>query len=124
MQSVLKPRIPLWTAPARLAVVAALGIESFLVATRTAPSRYMTDLVDHERAGCLTWLADRTRQESTTGSVLGPLTGDHFTPSGWPAQCSTRSAAACCRHPRAGVRLLDTLYRVGGLVAAVRDASP
>jgi transposase len=49
--------------PGRLDGVAALGLDetSFLKATRTAPTRYVTGLVDLERGRLLDVVADRTR---------------------------------------------------------------
>jgi transposase len=49
--------------PTRLEGVAALGMDetSFLRATRTAPTRYVTGLVDLERGRLLDVVADRTR---------------------------------------------------------------
>ena len=50
--------------PTRLEGVAALGMDetSFLRATRTAPTRYVTGLVDLERGRLLDVVADRTRR--------------------------------------------------------------
>jgi transposase len=49
--------------PYRLDGVTALGLDetSFLKATRTAPTRYVTGLVDLERGRLLDLVADRTR---------------------------------------------------------------
>jgi len=54
---------PLLEDPGRLNGVAALGLDetSFLKATRTAPTRYVTGLVDLERGRLLDVVADRTR---------------------------------------------------------------
>jgi transposase len=54
---------PLVEDPDRLAGVAALGLDetSFLKATRRAPTRYVTGLVDLERGRLLDLVADRTR---------------------------------------------------------------
>jgi hypothetical protein len=54
---------PLVEDPTRLDGVAALGLDetSFLKATRTAPTRYVTGLVDLERGRLLDLVADRTR---------------------------------------------------------------
>jgi transposase len=54
---------PLLEDPGRLNGVAALGLDetSFLKATRTAPTRYVTGLVDLERSRLLDVVADRTR---------------------------------------------------------------
>jgi transposase len=54
---------PLVEDPTRLDGVAALGLDetSFLKATRTAPTRYVTGLVDLERGRLLEVVADRTR---------------------------------------------------------------
>jgi transposase len=57
--------------PQRLAGVAALGLDetSFLKATRVAPTRWVTGLVDLERGRLLDLVADRTR--AAVGGWLG-----------------------------------------------------
>jgi transposase len=117
--------------PTRLEGVAALGLDetSFLKATRTSPTRYVTGLVDLERGRLLDVVADRTRAAvdgwlgarprawlAHIGTVaLDPWRGyasalvvplghatvvvDTSTPSGWPIWWSIRSAAACSRPP-------------------------
>ena len=69
--------------PTRLEGVAALGMDetSFLRATRTAPTRYVTGLVDLERGRLLDVVADRTR--AAVDSWLHARTG------GWLAQVGT-----------------------------------
>jgi transposase len=117
--------------PGRLDGVAALGLDetSFLKATRIAPTRYVTGLVDLERGRLLDVVADRTRAAvngwldarsrdwlAQVGTVaLDPWRGyasalvvplghatvvvTTSTPSGWPTQWSTRSAGGPSRPP-------------------------
>jgi transposase len=63
MRAVADHGRPLLEDPGRLEGVAALGLDetSFLKATRTAPTRYVTGLVDLERGRLLDVVADRTR---------------------------------------------------------------
>jgi transposase len=63
MRAVADHGRPLVDDPARLNGVAALGLDetSFLKATRRAPTRYVTGLVDLERGRLLEVVADRTR---------------------------------------------------------------
>jgi transposase len=60
--------------------VAALGVDetSFLKATRVAPTRWITGLVDLDRGRLLEVVADRTRAAVAAGLVPGRGTG-------WPA---------------------------------------
>ena len=69
--------------PARLNGVAALGLDetSFLKATRLAPTRYVTGLVDLERGRLLDVVADRTR--AAVDGWLG------VQPRGWLAGITT-----------------------------------
>jgi transposase len=69
--------------PTRLDGVARLGLDetSFLKATRTAPTRYVTGLVDLERGRLLDVVADRTR--AAVDSWLGAQ------PQGWLAGVGT-----------------------------------
>jgi transposase len=71
--------------PARLDGVAALGLDetSFLRATRTAPTRYVTGLVDLEGGRLLDVVADRTR--AAVGGWLDARSRD------WLAQVATVS---------------------------------
>jgi transposase len=63
MRAVEDHGLPLVEDPTRLADVAALGLDetSFLKATRIAPTRYVTGLVDLEGGRLLDVVADRTR---------------------------------------------------------------
>jgi transposase len=63
MRAVAEHGTPLVEDPARLDGVAALGLDetSFLKATRQAPTRYVTGLVDLEGGRLLEVVADRTR---------------------------------------------------------------
>jgi transposase len=74
---------PLVDDAARLQGVAALGLDetSFLKATRTAPTRWITGLVDLERGRLLDLVADRTR-----AAVDGWLGAQ---PHGWLARVGT-----------------------------------
>jgi transposase len=122
---------PLVGDPTRLEDVAALGLDetSFLKATRIAPTRYVTGLVDLEGGRLLDVVADRTRAAvdgwlgarpaawlaRITTVALDPGAGtparwSHrlgmrpwswitFMPSGWPTRWSTRFAGACSRPP-------------------------
>ena len=74
---------PLVDDAARLEGVAAFGLDetSFLRATPTAPTRWMTGLVDLERGRLLDLVADRTR-----AAVDGWL---QARPRDWPAQVGT-----------------------------------
>jgi transposase len=74
---------PLVDDAARLQGVTALGLDetSFLKATRLAPTRWVTGLVDLERGRLLEVVADRT-----TAAVDGWL---HARPRGWLAQIAT-----------------------------------
>jgi transposase len=69
--------------PARLEGMAMLGLDetSFLNATRTVPTRWVTGLVDLEGGRLLDVVADRTR-----AAVAGWL---HARPHGWLAQVAT-----------------------------------
>jgi transposase len=73
--------------PARLQRVAALGLDetSFLKATRVAPTRWVTGLVDLERGRLLDLVADRTR-----AAVDAWL---HARPRDWLAQIATVALA-------------------------------
>jgi transposase len=74
---------PLVEDPTRLEGVATLGLDetSFLKATRLAPTRYVTGLVDLEGGRLLEVVADRTK-----AAVHGWL---HARPRGWLAQVAT-----------------------------------
>jgi transposase len=83
MRAVAEHGSPLVDDPARLDGVATLGLDetSFLKATRQAPTRYVTGLVDLERGRLLDVVADRTR-----AAVAGWLDAQ---PWDWLAQVST-----------------------------------
>ena len=85
MRAVAEHGTPLVEDPARLAGVAALGLDetSFLKATRTAPTRYVTGLVDLEGGRLLEVVADRTR-----AAVGGWLEAGHV--PGWPRSPRSR----------------------------------
>ena len=83
MRAVADHGRPLVEDPTRLDGVAALGLDetSFLRATRRAPTRYVTGLVDLEGGRLLDVVADRTR-----AAVGGWL---HARPAAWLAQVGT-----------------------------------
>jgi transposase len=83
MRAVADHGRPLVENPARLEDVAALGLDetSFLKATPTAPTRWVTGLVDLERGRLLDLVADRTR-----AAVNGWLCAR---PAAWLAQVGT-----------------------------------
>jgi transposase len=83
MRAVTEHGTPLVDDAARLEGVAALGLDetSFLKATRVAPTRWVTGLVDLERGRLLEVVADRTR-----AAVAGWL---HARPRGWLAHIAT-----------------------------------
>jgi len=83
MRAVAEHGTPLVDDAARLEGVAALGLDetSFLKATRLAPTRWITGLVDLERGRLLDLVADRTRR-----AVDGWL---HARPHGWLARIGT-----------------------------------
>jgi hypothetical protein len=62
-----------------------LGLDetTFLKATRLAPTRYVTGLVDLEQGRLLDVVADRTRAAITAGSTPGHATG-------WPRSPRSR----------------------------------
>jgi transposase len=76
MRAVADHGTPLVDDAARLEGVAALGLDetSFLKATRVAPTRYVTGLVDLERGRLLDVVADRTR--AAVAGWLGARTHD------------------------------------------------
>jgi transposase len=129
MRAVAEHGQPLVDDPARLAGVTALGLDetSFLRATPTAPTRYVTGLVDVEGGRLLDVIADRTtravtawlgarprpwlagvaRSPSTPGVAM-PAPWSHrwamppwlwttSMPSSWPTPWSTRSAGGPSR---------------------------
>jgi hypothetical protein len=83
MRAVAEHGTPLVEDPGRLDGVAALGLDetSFLKATRLAPTRYVTGLVDLEQGRLLDVVADRTR--AAVDGWLGAR------PRDWLAQVGT-----------------------------------
>jgi transposase len=83
MRAVADHGTPLVDDPARLDGVATLGLDetSFLKATRLAPTRYVTGLVDLEQGRLLDVVADRTR--AAVNGWLGARTHD------WLARIAT-----------------------------------
>jgi transposase len=101
MRAVTDHGAPLVEDPARLDGVAALGLDetSFLKATRRAPTRYVTGLVDLERGRLLDVVADRTR--AAVDGWLGAR------PYGWLAQVSTVALDPWCGYASALVASLS-----------------
>jgi transposase len=93
---------PLVDDAARLEGVAALGLDetSFLKATRLAPTRWITGLVDLDCGRLLELVADRTR--AAVDSWLGAR------PRGWLSQAKATCYSAAAR----------TAFGVKGSVAA------
>ena len=101
MRAVADHGTPLGDGAARLEGVAALGLDetSVLRATPTAPTRWITGLVDLERGRLLDLVANRTRAAVTAGFRPGRATGwprsarPRWIPgAGMPARWSRRSA--------------------------------
>jgi transposase len=136
--------IPLVDDAARLEGVVALGLDetSFLKATRLAPTRWVTGLVDLEGGRLLDVVADRTRaavdgwlharpnawlaqvgtvaldpwrgyaSALTAPSVMPPWSWIASTPSGWPARWSIRHAGGPSRPP-SGIEAASTTRCTG-----------
>jgi transposase len=87
---------PLVDDAARLAGVAALGVDetSFLKATRVAPTRWITGLVDLERGRLLEVVADRTR-----AAVAGWLGAPAWRLAGPHRHGGAGSLARVCQRP-------------------------
>ena len=128
MRAVYEHGTPLVEDPGCLEGVATLGLDetSFLKATQTAPTRWVTGLVDLDRGRLLDLVADRTRaavagwlgarprgwlaQVGTVAldpalwwphSVMRPWWWTTSMPSGWPTRWSTRLDAGPSRPPSA-----------------------
>ena len=131
MRAVHEHGTPLVDDPARLDGVATLGLDetSFLKATRVAPTRWVTGLVDLDRGRLLDLVADRTKAAVDSWLGARPVTGwprsarsrwipgagtparwsprsatppwswTTSTPSGWPTRWSIRSAGEPSRPP-------------------------
>jgi transposase len=131
MRAVADHGTPLVEDPTRLEDVTALGLDetSFLKATRVAPTRYVTGLVDLEQGRLLDVVADRTRTAvdrwlgartqdwlaHITTVALDPWRGyasalvvplghatvvvDHFHAIKLPTRWSIKSAGGCSRPP-------------------------
>jgi transposase len=112
MRAVAEHGTPLVEDPTRLDGVAALGLDetSFLKATRMAPTRYVTGLVDLEGGRLLDVVADRTR--AAVDGWLGAQS------RGWLAGVATVALDpwhhGCAQHP--GVGLLGGVGRPHGWV--------
>ena len=113
MRAVADHGRPLVDRPDRLDGVAALGLDetSFLKATRTAPTRYVTGLVDLEGSRLLDVVADRTR--AAVDSWL------HARPRAWLAQVGTVALDPWRGYANAlTVRLVEMSTRSGPRVMA------
>jgi hypothetical protein len=96
MRAVADHGIPLVDDPTRLDGVVTLGLDetSFLKATRRAPSRYVTGLVDLEQGRLLDVVADRTR-----AAVDGWLGGSDAGLAGRRRHGGAGSLARLCQRP-------------------------
>src|SRR5829696_8316928 len=121
MRAVADHGIPLVEDPTRLDGVAALGLDetSFLKATRMAPTRYVTGLVDLEQGRLLDVVADRTR-----AAVAGWLGAR---PQGWLARVATvaldpwRGYASALVAPLGHVRVVVDHFHAVRLANTVVD---
>jgi hypothetical protein len=139
--------------PTRLDGVAALGLDetSFLKATRLAPTRYVTGLVDLERGRLLEVVADRTRAAVDgwlgarprgwlAGIATVALDPGAATPVRWSHRLATRPWSwtastlpvgqrggrpgpppRAAGHPRASGRKPDPLYRIRKLLLTAAE---
>jgi transposase len=121
MRAVADHGTPLVEDPTRLDGVAALGLDetSFLKATRMAPTRYVTGLVDLEQGRLLDVVADRTR-----AAVAGWLGAR---PQGWLARVATvaldpwRGYASALVAPLGHVRVVVDHFHAVRLANTVVD---
>jgi transposase len=121
MRAVADHGTPLVEDPARLDGVAALGLDetSFLKATRLAPTRYVTGLVDLEGGRLLDVVADRTR--AAVDRWLGTR------PHDWLAQVDTvaldpwRGYASALTAPLGHARVVVDRFHAVRLANAVVD---
>jgi transposase len=121
MRAVADHGTPLLDDPDRLHGVVALGLDetSFLKATRTAPTQYVTGLVDLERGRLLDLVADRTR--AAVAGWLGARSRD------WLAQVATvaldpwRGYASALTAPLGHARVVVDHFHAIRLANAVVD---
>jgi transposase len=107
--------------PSRLDGVAALGLDetSFLKATRVAPTRWVTGLVDLERGRLLEVVADRTR--AAVDSWLGARTHDWLARIGTVALDPWRGYASALVAPLGHARVVVDHFHAMRLANVVVD---
>jgi transposase len=107
--------------PSRLDGVAALGLDetSFLKATRVAPTRWVTGLVDLERGRLLEVVADRTR--AAVDSWLGARTRDWLARIGTVALDPWRGYASALVAPLGHARVVVDHFHAMRLANVVVD---
>jgi transposase len=121
MRAVTDHGTPLVDDPARLDGVAALGLDetSFLKATRVAPTRWVTGLVDLERGRLLDVVADRTR--AAVDGWLGARPCDWLAQVGTVALDPWRGYASTLVAPLGHARVVVDHFHAIRLANAVVD---
>jgi transposase len=121
MRAVADHGRPLVDDPARLDGVAKLGLDetSFLRATRVAPTRYVTGLVDLERGRLLDLVADRTR--AAVDSWLGARPRDWLAYVGTVALDPWRGYASALVVPLGHARVVVDRFHAVRLANLVVD---
>ena len=121
MRAVADHGTPLVDDPTRLDGVAALGLDetSFLKATRVAPTRWVTGLVDLERGRLLDVVADRTR--GTVDRWLGARTRDWLAGIGTVALDPWRGYASALVAPLGHARVVVDHFHAVRLANTVVD---
>jgi transposase len=121
MRAVTDHGTPLVDDPARLDGVAALGLDetSFLKATRVAPTRWVTGLVDLERGRLLDVVADRTR--AAVDGWLGARPRDWLAQVGTVALDPWRGYASALVAPLGHARVVVDHFHAIRLANAVVD---
>ena len=121
MRAVADHGTPLVDDPTRLDGVAALGLDetSFLKATRVAPTRWVTGLVDLERGRLLDVVADRTR--AAVDRWLGARTRDWLAGIGTVALDPWRGYASALVAPLGHARVVVDHFHAVRLANTVVD---
>jgi transposase len=121
MRAVADHGTPLVDDPTRLDGVAALGLDetSFLKATRVAPTRWVTGLVDLERGRLLDVVADRTR--GAVDRWLGARTRDWLAGIGTVALDPGRGYASALVAPLGHARVVVDHFHAIRLANTVVD---
>jgi transposase len=121
MRAVTDHGTPLVDDPVRLDGVAALGLDetSFLKATRTSPTRWVTGLVDLERGRLLDVVADRTR--AAVDGWLGARPRDWLAQVGTVALDPWRGYASALVAPLGHARVVVDHFHAIRLANAVVD---